>query len=113
MKTTNPPDDSLSKTLREWKTTSPLPPHFREAVWRRIEQTETKSRSTLLATLGAWVESMLPRPKFAFSYLAALLLLGTVSGLWTAQGVSRRVNADLGSRYVQSVDPYLAIASNR
>jgi hypothetical protein len=51
-------------------------------------------------------EVVLPQPKFAYSYVAALLVLGVVIGSWAAQRETSRLSAALGSRYVQSVDPY-------
>jgi len=52
------------------------------------------------------MEVALPQPKFAYSYVAALLLLGIVAGSWAAQRETSRLDAVLGSRYVQSIDPY-------
>src|SRR6185437_5696278 len=111
MKATSPRNDALSEILGTWRTTATLPPHFCDGVWRRIEQ-EAKSDFAFLACLSAWLESALPRPKIALCYITALLLLGTGSGLWTAKGESHRVNAELRLRYVQSVDPYQAVAQN-
>jgi hypothetical protein len=110
MKKTHPEDAALSEILRLRRTTATLPPQFRDAVWRRIEQEETKSDFTLVSALRAWIECALPRPKIALCYVSALLLLGMGSGLWTAQGESHRVDAQLSWRYVQSVDPYQVAA---
>ena len=113
MKATNRKNDALSETLHTWRTTAPVPPGFREGVWQRIAQAEAKSNLSFFASLSAWMETVLPRPKFALCYVAALLLMGMTSGLWMAQSQSHRITGELSSRYVQSVDPYLAIASNR
>jgi hypothetical protein len=113
MKTTNRKSDALSEMLHTWRTTAPVPPDFRDSVWRRIAQEEAKPNLSFFASLSAWMETVLPRPKFALSYVAALLLVGMTSGLWVAQNQSHRITGELSSRYVQSVDPYLAIASNR
>jgi len=106
MKATNRPSDNLSDTLRTWRTNATLPPRFQEGVWRRIEQQEAKSHFAFLAAVRVWIENSLPRPKITLCYVTTLLLLGLVSGFWTAKGESRRLNAYLGSRYMQSVDPY-------
>jgi hypothetical protein len=109
MKTNNPrdPDDNLSALLRSWSVDAPLPPRFRDDVWRRIARTE-KSVQPLAASLRRWLESILPRPKIALSYVTTLLLIGMATGLWVAQVERSRLKATLGSRYVQSIDPYLA-----
>ncbi len=98
----------MDQILRQWSVDAPLPPRFQEQVWKRVARSETGSE----AAIGFWswvrqmVEANLPRPRFAYAYVAILLLLGLVSGAWAAQHQANRLNADLGSRYVQSVDPY-------
>jgi len=106
-------DRKLSETLRCWRTNAPLPPGFRDGVWRRIEQAETRPDFDLWVCVGRWISGALPRPRMALSYVTSLLLAGVIAGLWTARLESDRVNADLGSRYVESVDPYHAVASDR
>lgn len=113
MKTNHPENEAFSQVLRTWRVDAPLPPRFREAVWRRIEQEEAKSNLTLLAALSAWVESVLPHPKVALCYVTALSLVGIASGLWIGQEKSHRLNTDLGLRYVQSIDPFQSSASKR
>ncbi len=99
-------DQGLGKVLRQWTVDTPLPPRFQEQVWRRIARTDTRRAPSFWASLSRWVEVLVPQPKFAFSYVAALLLLGVVAGSVAAQATTRRLDADLGSRYVQSLDPY-------
>jgi hypothetical protein len=112
MKTTNSQNVALSEKLRTWRISANLRPQFRDGVWRRIAQEEAISNITLFSVLNAWIESVFPRPKIALCYVTILLLVGMASGLWAAQGGSHRLNADLGSRYMQSVDPYYTVASN-
>ena len=101
-------DGDLDQVLKQWSVDAPLPPRFQEQVWNRIAGAEAEPE----VAIGFWtwvrriVEANLPRPKFAYAYIAILLLLGVVSGTWAAQRQANRLNADLGSRYVQSVDPY-------
>jgi hypothetical protein len=45
-------------------------------------------------------------PAFAVAYVAALLLAGIGTGYWQTRSLTSRVEGDLGTRYVQSVDPY-------
>ena len=104
-------DQSLRQVLREWTVDTPLPPRFQEQVWRRITRAETQPAPTPWAWLYRWVEVFLPRPQFAFSYVAALLVLGVAAGSLAAQATTRRLNADLGLRYVQSLDPFHADTS--
>lgn len=102
------PDPALDNVLKQWVVENPLPPRFQERVWQRIARAEAKPEMALSfwALLRSLIEMNLPRPRFAYSYVAGLLLLGVVSGAWAAQRESSRLNATLGSRYVQSVDPY-------
>ena len=105
-------DKPLSGLLREWKVTTPLPPRFQDSVWRRIGS-EQEMRSTLWAGLIGWLENVLPRPQVALCYVTALFLIGMAVGMWTGERAGRRMETELGSRYVQSVDPYQPIALNR
>ena len=112
----NPPpqdDDPLRKVLRQWTVDAPLPPRFQEQVWQRIARAETKPEAafTFWTLLRRLLETTLPRPKFAYSYVAILLLLGVVSGAWAAQLKTSRLDSALSMHYVQSIDPYRADAS--
>jgi hypothetical protein len=101
-------DERLRKVLREWVVDAPLPPRFQEQVWKRIARAEAPSESLFWTGLARLVEVVLPRPKIAFSYVAALLVLGVTAGSVTAQIKSSQLDATLRARYVQAVDPYRA-----
>lgn len=97
----------LQPVLREWVVDTPLPPRFQEHVWRRIGQLETRTEKTgVWARLSLWIESGLPRPRVAASYVALLLALGVAGGSLAAQFRNHQLNAALSHRYVQSIDPY-------
>jgi hypothetical protein len=111
----NPEEDrNLDKVLKQWVVEASLPPRFQEQVWQRIARAEAKpeATTTFWMLLRRLIETNLPRPQFAYSYLAILVLLGVVSGAWTAQHETTRLNAALGSQYVQSVDPYQKVSMN-
>ena len=116
MKTNETPEDDrgLRQVLREWRVETPLPPRFQEEVWRRIGRGESQAKaSSLWAGLTALVGGLLARPRFALSYVTALLVVGVAAGAFAAQAATKRMNADLGARYVQSLDPYRGMASER
>jgi hypothetical protein len=100
-------DERLRSVLREWVVDAPLPPRFQEQVWKRIARAEAPTESSFWTALARLVEVVLPRPKIAFSYVAALLVLGVTAGSVTAQIKSSHLDATLRARYVQAVDPYL------
>jgi hypothetical protein len=108
-------DRAMDGVLKQWSVVAPLPPRFQEQVWQRIARGETRpeTTTTLWALLRRLVELNLPRPKFAYSYVAVLLLLGVVSGAWAAQRETSRLNSALGSRYVQSIDPFQMVGMNQ
>jgi len=114
MKATQEPeeDSNLDKVLKQWVVNTSLPPRFQEQVWQRIARAEAKpeTTATFWVLVRRLIEANLPRPKFAYSYVAILLLVGTISGAWAAQRETSRLNAALGSRYVQSVDPYQKVS---
>jgi hypothetical protein len=113
MKTNQAPDNDerLRTVLNEWVVDAPLPPRFQDQVWQRIARAEVPSGSSFWAGLVRLVEVVLPRPGIAFSYVAALLVLGVAAGSVTAQIRSSHLDATLSARYVQSVDPYRMDAS--
>jgi hypothetical protein len=102
----NESNESLRKTLKEWKVTTPLPSRFQEQVWQRIAQPDAKSRVSPWAAAMKWLETLLPRPALAASYLMILLGSGLVTGYWQAQQKKAELADTLGVRYVQEVDPY-------
>ncbi len=105
-------DERLRALLRSWVVDIPLPPRFQERVWQRIERADLQRESPFWAGLLRLVEVALPRPKVAFAYVTVLLALGITAGAWAVQAKTSRTDAALGLRYVQSVDPYKAPASN-
>ena len=96
----------LGEVLREWHVNTPLPPRFPDQVWQRISRTEAKAKTPPLAAFARLLEVVLPQPRVAFSFVAALCVLGVAAGSIAAQFQTSRLNATLGERYVQSVDPY-------
>jgi hypothetical protein len=106
-------DDALNGVLREWRVKEALPPRFEEEVWQRISRAEAQPQRSLRGAFTQWVEAIFVKPKFAFSYVALLLAFGVAGGSWAAQRENVRVETTLGTRYVQSVDPYQATAMNR
>jgi hypothetical protein len=102
------PDEEsrLNQLLREWQVGEPLPPRFQEQVWQRIDRARSEPRLGVLGWLAQWVESLVPRPRFAVAYVAVLLAFGLAGGAWTAQRTNHRLNSELGKKYVQSIDPY-------
>ena len=101
--------EPLGKLMREWRVTEPLPPRFQEGVWQKIQQAESSANpmtTTLWSAFAAWLSSVLPRPAFATAYVMALLCVGAGTGIWQARSQSTRSHDELGTRYVQTVDPY-------
>ena len=105
--------DPLHEVLRAWVVDATLPPRFEARVWQRIAQAEARPYLTPWGGLLRWIEVVLPRPKVALSYVMVLFGLGVAVGSWVAEMESSRVDEVLGMRYVQSVDPYKAVAVNR
>ncbi len=104
-------DDALRKVLGQWTVDVPLPPRFQETVWQRIAKADPKPEPAVWTGLWRLIEVVLPRPKFAFAYLAVLLASGVTAGSWAAHTKSSRLDSELSMRYVQSINPYRADAS--
>lgn len=113
MKANDPSDKdaALSGFLKHWKVAAPLPPHFQEQVWRRIEHQEAQSPPVVTpwTLLRSWVANVLPRPALAVAYVAVLLAAGAGIGWTRAQHEALRVSSQLSQRYVKTVDPFQAL----
>ena len=94
-----PEDAILGALVRKGRAAPDLPPGFQNAVWRRIEQTDAAPQHHWLDALAAW----LFRPHLAAASLAAVMLLGVVSGVVTNARAGR---LDAQALYVASVDPF-------
>lgn len=110
MKTESENPDPLRRVLSEWRVTEPLPPRFQAGVWRKIQQAEASGKPVATATawmlFKAWLAAALPRPAVAVAYLSVLLVAGMAAGYRQARQTTAHLDNELGSRYVQSVDPY-------
>jgi len=102
--------ETLRKVLHEWRL-APLPPRFQEQVWQRIEGADPAPRpsNSLWGIVNLWIETMLPKPALAVSYVAVLLAVGLTVGWTQANQQNSRVRQELGERYVQTLDPNQAM----
>jgi hypothetical protein len=105
--------DELNHALKQWRVSAPLPPRFQEKVWQRIESAEDRRRVRLGELIRRWIESIVPRPAVAASYIGTLLVLGFVGGMWQAQEHNARTHQTIERKYVQSIDPYQALREMR
>jgi len=103
---TNPNKDPLDGALAEWRVREPLPPRFQEQVWRRIADAGAEGTTTRWTIFENWLRLAFARPAVALACAAVLLALGSGTGWWQAHEKSARIQSELGSRYVQSLDPY-------
>lgn len=100
--------DGFERALKQWRVSAPLPPRFQEGVWRKIESVEAQARIRPGEVIRRWLESIMPRPAVAASYVGILLVLGLLAGTWQAQEQNARAEQTFERKYVQSVDPYQA-----
>ena len=106
-------DAALDRILQTWVLEQPLPPRFEQQVWHRIRRAEVQAQASLRTMITRLLEVVLPRPKVAYSYVSVLLVMGVAVGAWEAQRQNSRLEASLGSRYLQSVDPFTATETHR
>jgi hypothetical protein len=108
-------DRAVDEVLKQWVVDAPLPPRFQEQVWQRIARVGAKPEPTitLWRLLRRLIETNLARPKLAYSYAAILLAVGMLVGTWAAQAQNTKMEASLGSRYLQSIDPYQPASHDR
>lgn len=97
----------LTRCLQSWRVNASLPPRFEEQVWRRIEQQEAAPEIRPLTALQYLASAFLTRRAWVASYLGLALLIGLAVGFHQAREETTSLSANLGQRYVQSLDPYL------
>jgi hypothetical protein len=98
-------DTELKALLAEWRVSTPVPPHFNEEVWQRIERSDV-TRVSVVDVVRGWLMAALARPAIALAYVTALLLLGSTLGFLQGNYKAARWERELEVRYVQSIDPY-------
>lgn len=104
---------ALDRLAKEWVVKEPLPLRFQEQVWARIERAEVEPEPSLWSFVARMLAAALERPKVAYSYVSLLLVIGISFGVWEAQRQNSQLEASLGSRYLQSVNPFQAAPSHR
>lgn len=91
-------NDPLYRTLKSWKVTPPPSPHFRAAVWQRIESVRRAAAETwsgyLRAHLALWM-------------FVGLLATAGAGWIGHSAGEARTAQAreTLVASYVESLDP--------
>ena len=99
------PDPALRSALRAWQVAEPLPPRFGERVWQRIERQAAPAPGSLWRRLRERLGTALLRPTVAAMYVSVLLAGGLAAGYWHAHLDNARSAQELGTRYVQMLDP--------
>ena len=99
-------DRRLSELLQGWQVKESLPPRFGERVWQRISRIETAEPASLWSQLAGWFDQVMMRPSLAVSYVTVLLAVGLAAGYWHARLDNAQMADQLGTRYVQMMDPY-------
>jgi hypothetical protein len=99
-------DEPLRSLLQQSRADKPLPPRFREQVWRRIEKDNCQLRDSLALAVSAWLVQVFSQRAVATAYLTVLIATGITAGYLQVQQRQERVDNELGARYVQSIDPY-------
>ena len=97
----SPGNEPLKRLLKESIPEPGLPLDFKESVWRRISKIEaTKQHS-----VHSWLDGLLVRflmPRMAIPCLAAILIVGGISGTMTSK---MTVKQQALERYISAVAP--------
>lgn len=99
-------DLALRSLLQEWRMETSLTPDFASIVWRRIERDQSKQNSSIWMWFIQKIDSGLPKPALATSYLALLLAIGLTAGWTQGRQTSERIKSELGDRYLRVLNPY-------
>ena len=97
--------ETLRKVLHEWHGAE-LPPRFQENVWREIDRKARRRPAVpILSVIAYWINTRLPQPALAVSYMTVLLAVGLTFGWKHASQQNARVKEEMSQRYVQVLDP--------
>lgn len=97
-------DAGVSALLRKSRPAPPLPPRFREDVWRRIQGEERRSEEAAMPSLS-WLDALvqqLLRPRWAMASLVVVIFAGSIGG---AVNNSAAVRNQAQARYLSAVAP--------
>ncbi|MEO7934416.1 MAG: hypothetical protein ABIT76_14790 [Chthoniobacterales bacterium] len=103
--------DLLDHTLQEWKVEPAIPQRFQADVWARIQQRENARASHWSSIWMRWLTPDFPVWPLATAATLVMMLLGAGIGSLSAASQLDRTRAELALEYVQSIDPYLHLAS--
>lgn len=103
-------DPRLSALLHSWQVPTTAPPRFAEQVWARLGQMNPEPPTSVWNILRAWLTATLRNPRVAAAYMAVLLALGAGAGALRGHSAASAMAGDLQARYVQSIDPFAAMA---
>jgi len=92
---TSKPDDPLPRTLADWRVTPPRDPHFRTAVWSRIEADRRAP---------SWAGYVRMHASLVAGALAIAVAAGGLIGRDQARARVDAERATMVSSYVQSLD---------
>jgi len=98
----NPEDTKLSTLLRASRVAPALPPRFQEGVWRRIEEADSRLKSTGNLTWLDALAALVLRPRFALASASVLIVAGMLMG---AREGSQMASQDAQARYLAAVAP--------
>lgn len=87
--------DPLSHTLAEWRVRPARNPHFRAAVWARVEAAARPS---------TWTRFARTHPAAVSGILAAAVLLGALTGRTEARQHEQQERAAIAANYVHALD---------
>ena len=95
--------ERLRSLLRESWPAQPLPPRFKESVWRRIDQADRAVIPTpsLFNWLDSWAERLL-LPRFALASLALMLVAGGLTGAIRSADAAKQQAQE---RYLSAIAP--------
>ncbi len=99
--------DLLDRSLREWQVNdAPAAPVSGTGLGAHRRCRGGAKKPPFGQSSEDWFQLAFSRPAVALAYALVLLFSGSGTGYWQAREKSALIEHSLGSRYVQSVDPY-------
>lgn len=104
-------DDELKQKLKAWKVSAAIPARFQAEVWQRIAAQEAHRRHSIWPRFVPKIVAALRSPAYATAVVLTAAVAGAGAAQWHARGAVSQTWRALETRYVQSIDPYAALAT--
>jgi hypothetical protein len=106
-------DEPITGILQKWRVGLTVPSGFQRKVWQRIEASRAPESVAGFRAFWRWLFPTAAVWQLAAATACVAMLLAGTLGTSTARAEAEQKRAELGQRYVATIDPYLRLAGHQ